>query len=148
MDRGRKGRFYRILGWRKIEHSMNFQMPVFRLESCWLLQSHLGNLLTKEPTCQRRRYKGHGFDPWVGKIPWRRTCNPLQSSCLESLMDRGAGSLQSMGLQRAGHDWDRFLKKKQQQQRFLKPILRNVDRLKIPLVWLWHAAGLGNYRNR
>ena len=23
----------------------------------------------KESTCQRRR---HRFDPWVGKIPWRR----------------------------------------------------------------------------
>ena len=31
-----------------------------------------------------------GFDPWVGKIPWRRACNPLQYSCLENPMDRGA----------------------------------------------------------
>ena len=31
-----------------------------------------------------------GFDPWVGKIPWRRACNPLQYSCLENHMDRGA----------------------------------------------------------
>ena len=23
-----------------------------------------------------------GFDPWVGKIPWRRHGNPLQYSCL------------------------------------------------------------------
>ena len=29
--------------------------------------------------CQRP-----GFDPWVGKIPWRRTCNPLQYSCLKN----------------------------------------------------------------
>ena len=27
----------------------------------------------KEPTCQCRRHKGHGFDPGIGKIPWRRT---------------------------------------------------------------------------
>ena len=26
-----------------------------------------------------------GFDPWVGKIPWRRACHPLQSFCLENL---------------------------------------------------------------
>ena len=26
----------------------------------------------KEPTCQGRRYKRLRFDPWVGKIPWRR----------------------------------------------------------------------------
>ena len=25
----------------------------------------------KEPTCQCRRRKRCGFDPWVGKIPWR-----------------------------------------------------------------------------
>ena len=26
----------------------------------------------KEPACQCRRHKRDGFDPWVGKIPWRR----------------------------------------------------------------------------
>ena len=26
----------------------------------------------KEPTCQCGRHRKHGFDPWVGKIPWRR----------------------------------------------------------------------------
>ena len=26
-----------------------------------------------EPICQCKTYKRHGFDPWVGKIPWRRT---------------------------------------------------------------------------
>ena len=31
-----------------------------------------------------------GFDPWVGKIPWKRKCNPLQYSCLGNPMDRGA----------------------------------------------------------
>ena len=31
-----------------------------------------------------------GFDPWVGKIPWRRKCNPLQYSCLENPMEGGA----------------------------------------------------------
>ena len=27
---------------------------------------------------------------WVGKVPWRRNGNPLQCSCLENPMDRGA----------------------------------------------------------
>ena len=27
----------------------------------------------KESTCQSRR---HGFDPWVGKVPWRRKWQP------------------------------------------------------------------------
>ena len=39
------------------------------------------------------------FDPWVGKIPWRRNGNPLQHSCLENPMDGGTWQLQSMGLQ-------------------------------------------------
>ena len=41
----------------------------------------------KESACQCRR---HGFDPWFGKIPERRKWKPLQYSCLESPMDRGA----------------------------------------------------------
>ena len=28
--------------------------------------------------------------PLVGKIPWRRDVNPLQYTCLENSMDRGA----------------------------------------------------------
>ena len=30
----------------------------------------------KEPACQCRRLKRHGFSPWVGKIPWRRAWQP------------------------------------------------------------------------
>ena len=30
----------------------------------------------KESACQCRRCKGLGFDPWVGKIPWRRKWQP------------------------------------------------------------------------
>ena len=32
-----------------------------------------GGASGKEPACQWMRYKKHGFDPLVGKIPWRRT---------------------------------------------------------------------------
>ena len=32
--------------------------------------------------------KRHGFDPWVGKIPWRRKWQ--QYSCLGNPMDRAA----------------------------------------------------------
>ena len=33
---------------------------------------------SKEPACQFRGHKRLGFDPWVGKIPWRRAwqCTP------------------------------------------------------------------------
>ena len=30
----------------------------------------------KELTSQYRRRKRHGFNPWVGKIPWRRAQQP------------------------------------------------------------------------
>ena len=44
---------------------------------------------SKEPACQCRRQQRYGFNPWVRKIPWRNG-NPLQYSCLENPMDRGA----------------------------------------------------------
>ena len=31
-----------------------------------------GGVSDKEPACQCRRCKRHGFDPWAGKIPWRK----------------------------------------------------------------------------
>ena len=45
---------------------------------------------SKEPACQSRRQKRHGFDPWLGKISWGEHGNPLQYSCLENTMDREA----------------------------------------------------------
>ena len=44
----------------------------------------------KESTCQCRKHKRCRLNPWVGKICWRRKCNPLHYSCLENSMDRGA----------------------------------------------------------
>ena len=37
--------------------------------------------------------------------PWRREWLPLEYSCLENPMDRGACGLQPMGSQRFGHNW-------------------------------------------
>ena len=41
----------------------------------------------KESTCQCRR---HRFDPWVGKIPWRRKWQPTPVFLPGNPMDRGA----------------------------------------------------------
>ena len=59
--------------------------------------------LGKESACQCRRA---GFNPQVGKIPWRRESLP-NSSVLprEILWTEESGTLQSTGLQRVGHDW-------------------------------------------
>ena len=35
-----------------------------------------GGASGKEPACQCGRHKGHGFNPWLGKIPWRRAWQP------------------------------------------------------------------------
>ena len=37
-----------------------------------------------------RRCRRFSSSPWIGKIPWRRAWNPLQCSCLENPVDRGA----------------------------------------------------------
>ena len=44
----------------------------------------------KEPTYECRRLKKHGFDPWSGRYPGGGHSNPIQYSCLENPMDRGA----------------------------------------------------------
>ena len=36
----------------------------------------LGGASGKDPACQLRRHKRFRFDPWVGKIPWRRAQKP------------------------------------------------------------------------
>ena len=35
-----------------------------------------GGASSKEPTCQCRRHKRCGFDPWVEKISWKRARQP------------------------------------------------------------------------
>ena len=52
----------------------------------------------KEPTCQCRKCKRHGFDPWVRKIPWRKA-QPLTPVFFpgESPWTEEPGGLQSMG---------------------------------------------------
>ena len=43
-----------------------------------------------------------GFDPWIGKILWRRKWQPTPAFCQENPMDRGAFGLQLMGSQELG----------------------------------------------
>ena len=49
-----------------------------------------GGTSGKEPTCQCRRHKRCGFDPWVGKIPWRRERQPTPVFLPGESRDRGA----------------------------------------------------------
>ena len=43
--------------------------------------------------------------PGLGRSSGKENGNPLQYSCLENPMDRGAWRPLSMGLQRVGHAW-------------------------------------------
>ena len=64
-----------------------------------------GGSSDKEPTCQCRRYKRPGFDPWVGKIPWRRTWQPTPIFLPgESPWTEKPGRLVSTGSQKVKHD--------------------------------------------
>ena len=49
----------------------------------------------KEPTCQCRRHKRHGFKPWIGKMPWRRAWQPTPVFLPGE--SRGQGSLAGYG---------------------------------------------------
>ena len=64
-----------------------------------------GGTSGKAPTCQCRRHKRHGFDPWVRKIPCRKS---WQSTPVflpgESPWTEKPGGPQSMGSQRVGQN--------------------------------------------
>ena len=64
----------------------------------------------KQTPCQCRRHKGRRFDPRVGRVPWRRRWQPTPVFlCGESHGWRIlAGCIQSIGLQREGHDWSNW----------------------------------------
>ena len=72
---------------------------------CWEFESAKLTFLwlsDKESTCQCRR---PGFDPWMGKIPWRSKWQPIPVLLPgEAPRTEEPGRLQSMGLQRIGHD--------------------------------------------
>ena len=61
----------------------------------------------KESTGQCRSYRRCGFDPWVGKILWRRKWEHNSSILAwKNPIDREEPrGLQSKGLQRVRHDW-------------------------------------------
>ena len=46
------------------------------IHACIQSRGFPGGTSGKEPTCQCRRHKRAGFDPWARKIPWRRVWQP------------------------------------------------------------------------
>ena len=60
--------------------------------------------VVKNPPANARDTRDSGSIPGSGISPGVGNGNPLQYSYLENSMDRGPSGLQSMGLQRVGHD--------------------------------------------
>ena len=58
----------------------------------WLyfMRGFPGGANGKEPACQCRRWKRHGFDSWVGKIPWRKAWQSTPVFLPGDSMDCGA----------------------------------------------------------
>ena len=55
-----------------------------------IITSFPGGTNGKELACQSRRCKSHRYNPWVRKTPGEGHGNPIQYSCMEIPMDRGA----------------------------------------------------------
>jgi len=88
----------------------------------FIIMSFPGNTSGKEPTCQCRKHKRCRFNPWVGKIPWRRPWQPQSLGWEDPLEEAMAthssilawriqwteksGPLRSIGLQRVRPDWN------------------------------------------
>ena len=58
----------------------------------------------KSPAAKAGDIRDMGSILGSGRSPGEGNGNPLQYSCLEDPMDRGAWGVQSMGLQRVRHD--------------------------------------------
>ena len=73
---------------------------------CMSLWGFPGGDSSEKSTNQFRRCRSHRFDPWVGKIPWRRVwqSTPIFLSG-ESPWTEEPGRLQSIMSQRVRHDW-------------------------------------------
>ena len=63
-------------------------------------------LVGKNPSAKCSRCKRCKFDPWFERSPGGGHGNPLQFSCLENPVDRGASRLRSIGSQRVRHYWN------------------------------------------
>ena len=68
--------------------------------------------MVKNPSAKKKKknpsaMQETGFDPWVGKMPWRRAWQPTPVFLPgESPWAEDLGGLQSMGLQRVVHNFE------------------------------------------
>ena len=56
------------LGFSTLESVFYLKVLYFNFILIQLSMGFPGGVSSKEPACQCRRHKRHGFNPWVGKI--------------------------------------------------------------------------------
>ena len=90
-------------------HSLNLWKSFFVfcfLAAVKLSRGFLHGISGKEPFCQCRRCKRYGFDPWFGKIPWKRKWYPTAVFLpRKSQRKRSLAVYSPWDCKIAGHDW-------------------------------------------
>ena len=82
--KGERRRIFREEIWAELRCLKGIALAFAMRYAMSLWGGHSG----KEPACQCRRRKTHGFDPWDRKISWRKKWQPLHYACLGNPMDR------------------------------------------------------------
>ena len=77
----------------------------FRVKAKWTPLKTCSTFVVKNLPANAGDVRDKGSISGLGRYPGGEHGNPLQYSCLENPMTEEPGRLQSMGLQRVGHDW-------------------------------------------
>ena len=88
-----------------LDHWLSHQTLCIFLRQQPCILGFPGGTSGKELTGQGRRHKRHGFDTWVGKIPWRGVWKPTPIFLSGESHGQKPGGLQSTGSQRVIQDW-------------------------------------------
>ena len=100
------GKFCHHLKHTLINLIINILSEYVGLRYLWYIQTiSLEDINSKESTCNAGDAGNMGSAPGLRRSPGGKKGNPLQYSCLENPMDRGAWWLQSMESQRVVHNW-------------------------------------------
>ena len=97
--------FYPQIYWSNID--IHQQRPFMRVCTSFH-ESFPGGACGKESVCQCRRCKSHEFDPWVGKIPWKRKWQPTPVFLPGGFHGQRSLVGYSPWGHRVGHDWARL----------------------------------------
>ena len=98
----------------------------------------------KEPSFQCRRHKRRGFDPWVGKIPWRRKMATYSSILAWRIpWTEEPGGLQCTASPRVGHSWGDLIRTRAcRHQPIVRPWVRDLNSLGFTFVGKKISKGL------